>query len=125
MESRRAERLSEALRQELAELIEYELEDPRLAGATVPEAHLTPDGRHTLVTVAVRGDAKARKQALEALEHAASYLRRVVAGRLRLFRAPEFHFEETGAGGANRIAELLDRIRKNREKTEKKAGNQP
>jgi len=124
MDSRRSERLSQALREELAELIEYELEDPRLAGVTVTEARLGPDGRHLQVAVAVRGDAADHKKAVEALEHAASYLRRTVATRLRLFRPPEIHFQEADPAGT-RVGELLDRIRKNREKTEKKAGNEP
>ena len=124
MDTRRAERLSEALREELAELIEYELQDPRLAGISVTEARLVPDGRHLLVTVAVKGNAAERQLGMEALTHAASYLRRVVAIRLKLFKAPEIHFQAADPAG-DRIAELLDRIRKNREKTEKKAGNEP
>jgi ribosome-binding factor A len=124
MDTRRAERLSEALREELAELIEYELQDPRLAGISVTEARLVPDGRHLLVTVAVKGNAAERQLGMDALTHAASYLRRVVAIRLRLFKAPEIHFQAADPAG-DRVSELLDRIRKNREKTEKKAGNEP
>jgi ribosome-binding factor A len=124
MDTRRAERLSEALREELAELIEYELQDPRLAGISVTEARLVPDGRHLLVTVAVKGNAAERQLGMDALTHAASYLRRVVAIRLRLFKAPEIHFQAADPAG-DRVAELLDRIRKNREKTEKKAANEP
>jgi ribosome-binding factor A len=124
MEPRRAERLSEALREELAEMIEYELQDPRLSGVTVTEARLVPDGRHLLVTVAVKGNAAERQIAVEALGHAAGYLRRVVGIRLRLFRTPEIHFQAADPAG-DRIGELLDRIRKNREKTEKKAANEP
>jgi ribosome-binding factor A len=124
MDERRSRRLSEALREELAELIEYELKDPRLAGVTVTEAHMAPDGRHVRVVVALAGDAAERDRAMDALNHAANYLRRTVAVRLRLFRAPELHFEEAGEAGAGRIEELLDRIRKNREKTQKKSGNE-
>ncbi len=124
MDPHRTERLSEALREELAELIEYELEDPRLAGVTVTEAHLGPDGRHLRVTIAASGDETQRHHALEALQHAAGYLRRTVASRLRLYRAPEIHFQEADQG-ESRVAELLDRIRKNREKTEKKPPNEP
>ncbi len=123
MDSRRAERLAEALREELAELIEYELEDPRLAGVTVTAARLSPDGRHLHVAVAVSGDAAAHQLAAGALEHAAGYLRRMVGTRLRLFRAPEIHFQEADPAG-NRVGELLERIRKNREKTEKKPSNE-
>lgn len=123
MDPRRVERLSEALREELAELIEYELEDPRLAGVTVTEARMLPDGRHVHVVVAIGGDGAERRDALEALEHAGNYLRRTVAVRLRLFRAPELHFvDAAAAGGVDRIGQLLDRIRKNREKN---PGNGP
>ena len=117
MESRRAQRVAEALREELAELVGYELQDPRLVGVTVVEAMLAPDGRHARILVVVRGDQAERRGALEALEHAANYLRHQVAVRLRLFRAPELHFEEdTAEGGETRIDQLLKRIHKNADK---------
>ena len=125
MDARRAERLSEALREELSELIEYELKDPRLAVVTVTEARLVPDGRHVQVTVAIGGEASEHQPALDALERAANYLRRAVATRLRLYRPPEIHFQEADPVGGDRIGQLLERIRKNREKGEKKAPNQP
>ncbi len=113
MESRRAQRISEALREELAELVGYELNDPRLVGVTVTECHLSPDGRHARVLVALRGPEPERRGALEALDHARSYLRGQVATRLRLFRAPELHFDEDdSAGGENRVDQLLKRIHK-------------
>ncbi len=113
MESRRAQRVSEALREELIELVGYELEDPRLIGVTVTEAHLSPDGRHARVLVALRGPEPERRGALAALDRAKTLLRRHLATRLRLFRAPELHFEEdTSSGGEDRIDQLLKRIHK-------------
>lgn len=123
MDSRRAQRVAEALREELAEIIGYELNDPRLAAVTVTGALLAPDGRHARVLVVLRGAREERQQALEALEGAGDYLRREVAVRLRLFHAPELHFEEdSAAGGESRVEELLQRIRKNREKAERTGG---
>ncbi len=120
MDPRRAERVSEALREELAELIGYELKDPRLIGVTVTEVHLTPDGRHARVLVLLPEKTEERGEALAALEHAGHYLRRAVATRLRLFRAPELHFETADAeAGGGRVEELLRRIQKQREKTGK------
>lgn len=116
MEPRRAERVSEALREELAELIGYELKDPRLLGVTVTAVHLTPDGRHARVLVLLPENTEERGAALEGLEHAGHYLRRVVASRLRLFRAPELHFEQADAEAGGRVEELLRRIQKAREK---------
>lgn len=110
----RTERISEALREELTELIGYELSDPRVASATVTSLDISPDKRHALVRIRVDEGADASKT-LAALEHAAPFLRREVSRRLELFRVPELHFEAdiaTELGG--RVDQLLKRIKKGR-----------
>lgn len=110
----RTERISEALREELTELIGYELSDPRVAAATVTSLDVSPDKRHALVRVRVDEGADA-EQTLTALQHAAPFLRREVSRRLELFRVPELHFEAdvaTELGG--RVDHLLKRIKKGR-----------
>ncbi len=115
MDPHRAERVSEALREELAEIIGYELSDPRLGGVIVTEVHVTPDLRHAQVGIT---SGKSADEALAALEHASNYLRRELAARLRMFRVPELHFEAAGTNGpANRVEELLERVRKSRRRT--------
>ncbi len=111
MDPHRAQRISEALREELAEIIEYELADPRLGGVTVTRVDVTPDLKHAHVSVSPG------EQAIEALEHARHYLRRELSSRLRLYRVPELHFEaEDPSRPASRVDELLERLRKTREK---------
>ena len=110
----RTERISEALREELTEMISYELSDPRVASATVTGLDVSPDKRHALVRIAVDEGADTQ-QVIAALEHAAPFLRREVARRLKLFRVPELHFEAdiaTELGG--RMEQLLKRIKKGR-----------
>ena len=110
----RTQRISEALREELTEMIGYELSDPRVASATVTGIEVSPDKRHALVRIRV-DDGQDAKQAIAALEHAATFLRREVARRLELFRVPELHFEAdiaTELGG--RMENLLKRIKKGR-----------
>ena len=110
----RTERISEALREELTELIGYELSDPRVQAATVTTLEVSPDKRHALVRIRVDegGDVE---QALAALEHASPYLRREVARRLELFRVPELHFEADIATELGpRMDHLLKRIKKGR-----------
>jgi ribosome-binding factor A len=126
MESRRAQRISESLREDLAALIGYELKDPRLVGVTVTGCHLSPDGRHLRVIVWLRGPEEERRAAMEALEHAQAFLRRQVAVRLRLFRAPELHFEPDDAeGGEGRVEQLLKRIRKAEKRAAEAAADAP
>lgn len=110
----RTERISEALREELTELIGYELSDPRVASATVTSLDMSPDKRHALVRVRVDEGANV-EQTLAALDHASPFLRREIGRRLELFRVPELHFEADIATQLGpRMDHLLKRIRKGR-----------
>jgi len=115
MDPRRSERLSEAIREELDELISYELSDPRIDTAGVAEVAVSPDARTARVRVLLNGDAKAQKDCLAALNGARSYIRRMLAQRIDLYRIPELHFEAAVSielGG--RLEHLLKRVRRGR-----------
>lgn len=114
MTDHRTERISEALREELTELIGYELTDPRVALATVTDVQVTPDKRHAFVRIGIPTDGDKTKT-LAALERASTFLRKELAMRLGLFRVPELHFETdiaTDLGG--RMDYLLKRVKKGR-----------
>jgi ribosome-binding factor A len=119
MDERRTLRISEAVREEISELVGFELDDPRLAGVDVTEVHLSHDGRHANVKVAMCGDERQQREALEALEHASNYLRRQLASRLSLRHVPELHFDlDKHADVENRIDFLLKRTKKSRGRSE-------
>src|ERR1044071_6892792 len=94
MDERRTLRVSEAVREELTEIIGFETDDPRLLAIEVTEAHVSPDGRHATVRVVIRGNEKEQRESLHALEHARHYLRHELATRLSLRRVPELHFTQ-------------------------------
>jgi ribosome-binding factor A len=120
MDERRTLRVSEAVKEELAELVGFELDDPRLATVGVTEAEVSPDARHAHVKVAAIGGEREQRQALAALEHAKNYLRRELAFRLSLRNVPELHFQlDRNAGVDSRIDLLLKRAKKSRGRTEK------
>ena len=129
MESRRAQRISESLREELSELIGYELADPRLVGVTVTGVPSLARRHATLrVIVWLRGSEEERNSAaMEALEHAPGLSCAVKwRHRLRLFRAPELHFEADDAeGGEGRVEQLLKRIRKAEKRAAQAAADAP
>ncbi|SRR5581483_231544 len=107
------ERLREALREEIATIIEGELEDPRIGLATVSEVHIAADGRSAQVLVAVVGDEDGAKRTLEGLNAARNYIRRELADRLRLRTAPELYFRlDRSEQYGNRIEQLLKRVSK-------------
>ena len=115
MENHRAERVSEALREELGEMISYELTDPRIGDAVVTEVLVSPDMRHAQVRLHMSDDTKATETTITALNHARPFLKRKLAERLNLYRIPDLHFEaDLGADAGSRMQHLLKRIRRGR-----------
>ena len=120
MDERRTRRVSEAVREELIELIGFEMADPRLLPVEVNLVNVSPDGRHAHVLIGIRGDERVQREAFAALEHAQNYLRHQLARRLSLRRVPELHFEaDLGSESEDRIERLLARARKTRGHDEK------
>jgi ribosome-binding factor A len=115
MDPRRAQRVAESLREELRELITYELNDPRLANVDVVDVQIAPDRKKAVIQVTLSDDQQESEAALQALEHARHFLRRQLARRLQLFRMPELHFDAISAlGSPVRVEQLLKRIHKGR-----------
>ena len=121
MDQHRTERVSETLREELAEMVGFEMEDPRLADVEVTEVHVSPDLRHARVSVRLGGGEREQQTALAALDHARQYLRHELARRLNLRKVPELHFQPGDWDAAERVEVLLKRAQKKRRSPE----NQP
>ncbi len=119
MDERRTLRVSEAVREELSEIIGFETDDPRLLAVEVIEAHVSPDGRHATIRVTIRGTEREQRESIAALDHARAYLRHELAMRLSLRHVPELHFNhDRNADVESRIDFLLKRARRSRAKTE-------
>jgi ribosome-binding factor A len=120
MERHRSERLSEAIREELEEIISYELSDPRIDAQGVSEVLISPDARHAHVRVVLTGDPQSQQDTIEALNHARNYLKSELGRRLDVFRIPDLHFEAAIAADlGGRINHLLKRVKKGRPKEER------
>jgi ribosome-binding factor A len=108
---RRPERVADLLREEIMQIVGYELEDPRVAAVTVTDVRVTENLRDASVFVLVEGNEGEIRTALVALRHAAPYVRKQVGFALSLRHTPEIHFirdivEERGA----RVDRLLEEI---------------
>src|SRR5688572_4365134 len=113
----RPERLAESLREEIAEVVGFELDDPRLTNVTVTDVDVAPDLKDAKVYVLVRGSMADIEKALRALRHAATFVRQQVAIDLGLRYAPHLHFVRDTAGeNAERVGEILDKLKVNSEK---------
>ena len=106
---RRPERLAEALKVEISEVVGFELDDPRLEMVTVTDVEVVSDLRDAKVFVLIRGSEDDIEKALKTLRHAATYVRQQVAMNLDLRHAPHVHFvRDTAEENASRVSEILD-----------------
>ena len=105
---RRPERLAEVLREEITEIVGYELDDPRLLSVTVTDVRVSDNLRDAKVFVTVEGSENEIKEALKGLQHAATFVRQQVALSLDLRHAPILNFvRDTVEENASRVEELL------------------
>lgn len=117
---RRSERLGEALKEEIAEVVGFELEDPRVLAATVTDVVVTDDLRDAKVYVMIRGGEEEVRSALKALKHASTFVRQQVAMNLSLRYVPYLHFvRDTAEENAERIGYILQDLTKNGELQER------
>ena len=87
-------RLAEQLRQEIGTVIAREMRDPRIPSVvTITQVKLAQDTRNATVFVSIYGDEKTKQEAGAALNAAAAYIQRVVAGRVTVKHFPRLCFK--------------------------------
>ena len=107
------ERLADAMREEIAALVEGELSDPRIGLATVTGVQLVSDGKQAFVLVSVTGSEEDEKNTLAGLEAAKGYIKHELMDRLRIRHSPELHFRlDRSEQFETRIDSLLERVKK-------------
>ena len=106
---RRPQRLGEAIREEVAQMVALELKDPRIGLVTVTRVEVSADLGHARVHVGILGGEAERKKSLEALRSAAGFVRRELAQRLGIRQVPEVDFRfDKGLEATERVARLLE-----------------
>ena len=107
----RVERVSQALKKEISNIIQTELKDPRLGFITVMRVELTHDMRYAKIFFSVLGSPDEQKKSTEALESAVGFIRRLIAERIELRFVPEIRFiQDKSCEYSIHIQEELDKI---------------
>ena len=110
MTTTRTARVSRQILQELSDVIERELKDPRVGMITLTTVQMTPDLHTARVFFSRLGTPAEREESRRALEHAAGFLRRELGSRLRLRYSPELRFiVDDSLDVSERISRILDR----------------
>ena len=104
----RPERVGEQVRQALSEILLREAHDPGIGLITLTHVKVSPDLQVVRVFYTLIGDDKARRETARALERATPFLRRQLAGQVRLRRVPELHFQfDESIENQDRIERIL------------------
>ena len=88
----RAQRVSEQIRRELAELLRMEVKDPRVGFITLTDVEVTADYAHAKVFFTSMNGSEGLDEVLLGLRRASGFLRRELGKRVRIHTLPELHF---------------------------------
>ncbi len=87
--SRRTDRINEQLREEISRVLARQIKDPRLNSViSITRVESSSDLRSARVYISVLGNDIQRKEALEGLQSAASFLRREIRDRINMKHTP-------------------------------------
>ncbi len=110
--SRRPQRVALQIQQEISWMLSRDLKDRRIGFVTVTGVEMSPDLRHAKIYVSAMGSDAEKRGSLEALNHAAGWIRHELGQRLRMKFLPEIVFRtDTSQEYGERIDRLLDKIR--------------
>ncbi|HHY33647.1 MAG TPA: 30S ribosome-binding factor RbfA [Firmicutes bacterium] len=119
----RVERVAEAIRSEVADILAREIKDPRLGFATVTDVEVSDDLRHVKIFVSVMGDKAQVDETMAALESATGFVRSEIGRRIRLRHTPEIVFRyDTSIKRGARVFELLKEIQSEKETGKEEEG---
>ncbi len=111
MQGSRPVRLGEQIREDIADILTNQVKDPGIGFLTVTHVKVSADLQVARVYYTTLGDERARRDAARALERASAFLRRQLAGRLRLRQAPMLHFQfDESIARGERIERLIQEI---------------
>ncbi|GGP27510.1 30S ribosome-binding factor RbfA [Silvimonas amylolytica] len=89
----RADRLSQQLQRDTAELIRAELDHPKASLITITDVEVTRDYSHAKIFYTFLGTPEDATDIADKLEAAKGFIRSQLAKGLSLFKMPELHFE--------------------------------
>lgn len=106
----RSRRVGEQIQRELAELVQRELNDPRLGMVTVSAVEVSRDLTVAKVFFTVLNPGHDVAETLEGLTHATGFLRRELGRRMKLRVVPELRFQyDSSIEEGSHLSALIDK----------------
>jgi ribosome-binding factor A len=111
-------RVADQIQRDLAEIIAFELKDPRVSMVTISEVQLTPDYAHAKVFfTTLADDPKAVQATQEGLSKAAGFIRAQLGKRLHIHTLPNLTFlHDTSTVRGMALSSLIEQANATRAK---------
>ncbi len=111
-------RVADQIQRDLAEIIAFELKDPRVGMITITEVQITPDYAHAKVFFTTLMDSgEPLKNTLSGLEKASGFIRGQLGRRLTIHTLPALHFvHDTSTARGMELSKLIDEANASRAK---------
>jgi ribosome-binding factor A len=111
-------RVADQIQRDLAEIIAFELKDPRVSMVTISEVQVTPDYAHAKVYFTTLVDEpKAVQDTIESLSKAAGFIRAQLGKRLHIHTLPQLTFvHDTTTVRGMALSSLIDQANATRAK---------
>lgn len=113
----RQEKVQCLLKTEISEIIQRELNDPRLGFMTITDAEVSVDMQYAKIFFTVLGSEKDKKVNTQMLNHSAGFIRAELGKRIKNMRnipALDFRYDDSVEKGV-KMHELLEQLRKDEE----------
>lgn len=105
----RSHRVAEQMRRELADLLQFEVKDPRIGMVTITDVEVSGDMAHAKIFYSA---AKADQTVQKGLDKSAGFLRTQLAKRMLLRTVPQLHFVyDASIDNGMKMAQLINEAR--------------
>ena len=113
MNNMRAERVGEQMKQEIMDIVNNKVKDPRVGFLTITDVELTNDLSHAKIFLTVLGSDKEVENTFKALEKATGFIKSELGSRMRLRIMPDLTFEyDESIEYGNKIERMLQDLHK-------------
>lgn len=107
----RSDRVAEQIRRELADLLQFEVKDPRVSMVTITEVEVSGDLAHAKVfySAPVQDNPQALSELQKGLDKSAGFLRSQLGKRMSVRTVPQLHFAyDSSIDRGMKISQLID-----------------
>lgn len=114
--TRRSERTSKVIQREISQLLERQVNDPRLSTLiSVTGVSLSPDLKYAKIYVSILGNEANKRDMLAGFNTASGFLRKELASHLKLKYTPQlsFHYDDSIERGAS-LLNLIKQVSNNK-----------